>query len=142
MENTANLMGTRLHEVRYFYSDYETPKCLDLIQRIVDQRTRGTNHRVEFERQTMEVEGSIRILWWQGEELEQVEIDHSMIEASVSELGKFGIPLELRSEVQSVMWDLEDHLHQAQGEFEDLERSMVGFLEHYVWFEGEETSND
>ncbi len=136
MENTANLMGTRLHEVRYFYSDYETPKCLDLIQRIVDQRTRGTNHRVEFERQTMEVEGSIRILWWQGEELEQVEIDHSMIDATVSELGKSGIPLELWSEAQSVMWDLEDHIHQAQSEFDELERSMVGFLKHYVWFEG------
>ncbi len=132
----------RLHEVRYSYSDYETPECLDLIQRIVDQRTRGTNHRVEFERQTMEVEGSIRILWWQGEELEQVEIDHSMIDATVSELGKSGIPLELWSEAQSVMWDLEDHLHQAQSEFDELERSMVGFLKHYVWFEGQETSSD
>jgi len=90
----------------------------------------------------MEVEGSIRVLWWQGEELEEVEIDHSMIDSNIIELGKSGIPLELRSEVQSVLWDLEDHLHQAQSEFDDLERSMVGFLKHYVWFEGQEAIND
>ena len=133
---------SRLHRVRYFYSDYETPGCRDLIQRIVDERTRETNHRVEFERQTMDVEESIRVTWWQGGELEGVEIDPSLIHAPISEFDTSGVPVELRPEVQSVLWDLQDHLHQAQSEFDGLERSMVGFLKHYVWFEGQETSND